>query len=138
MITSQRLIIIFVLFNILTGIVATIYSNPTAGSTDKTQIITEADNLQNTAGGSMTDNNLYGGISNTNLVGETSIGNPLGWGTILINVFAKGFNPIAILPNQTLTEIENIFIVLLGLMKAFINVILILEIYMIFKNKKTS
>jgi len=138
MITSQRLIIIFVLFNIFTGVVATIYNNPTVGSLDKTQIVNEQSNVNSQITKANSEDSLYGGIGSNTLVSEQSIGNPLGWGAILINVFSKGFNPISILPEKSNVAIENIFVFLLILVKTMISIILILEIYMIFKNKKTS
>lgn len=138
MITSQRLIIILVMFNILTGIVTQIYNNPTTSSIENSQVITEADSINEKVIIANNDDSKYGGITSENLVSEQSIGNPISWGNILLNIFTKGFNPISVMPTTSDTVIEQIAISILILIKSLLYIILLIEIYFIFKNKKTN
>ena len=111
--STQRLVIIFFAFNILTGIVSTIYHNPTSTTDGFNIIITEETNTQNAVTTITSDEMKYSGISSGLTLSETTAGNPITASILVWNILTKGFNPIDIRPSQAETIIEEMHQLLL-------------------------
>lgn len=141
MITSQRILIIFFTINVLIGIATHIYLNPTLSSyVGNGEVVfgQEQTNVESQVDQYGSDDTLYSGIKNKDYITETTVGNPITWTQIIFDVLNKGFNPFAITPSDYDTYIENAFAWLLNFVKSIFSLIAILEIYMLFKNRKTS
>lgn len=137
-VSTQRLIIIFFALNIFIGIVSTIYQNPTITTSGLHIITTETNNIEDDATKMQSDNTKYSGITSGLVLQETTVGNPITTSGMIWKIFTNGFNPFAILPSQSETTIETLGIYLIMIMKSMIYMLLIYELYIVLKNKKTS
>jgi hypothetical protein len=137
MISSQRLMLIIIVLNMMLGFVGEIYHNPT-GYSDTTATV-EQQLLEEYEAEYKSDEGLWGTVKATaNKIYENTIGNVVSWGNIIFKVFINGLNPFSFTASDFNHPVEKAFANLLVLFRSLMTAILILEGYMIFKNKKSS
>lgn len=136
MISTQRIILLFILMNLLVGIGGTIHNNPTAFNFNK---INEEININEELVNEYTDENTKtGGIPSEDTSGEgKSIGNMFKMGLITWEVIIRAIWPFSVYPNYP-TVIENIIATLILYFRLLGSVLVGLELYLLFKNRKTS
>lgn len=138
MISSQRLILIFFAMNIMIGIVTHIYNNPTQTTNGYAILTQEQTNVETQINSYGSEETKYGGITNKQYTQETSVGNSISWSGTIWDIFKKAFNPFSLNPDDFDTQIETMFAYMLILLKSMFYVLTIMEVYMMFKNKKSS
>lgn len=136
MITSYRILAITLVMQILLGGVLSIWISPTL--IDYVPISNEQNNLETQSEQFLDQETLYSGIQNQNLLTSPTVGNPITWSKIVLDIGAKAFNPLPINPNNLDTQIETLFGWLVILVKNLFYLLIILELFMLFINKKTS
>lgn len=137
MISSQRIIFMFILINILIGIGIGIYKNPTAY--DSSIIDEEIQIMEDQQVEFEEENTEWGGIPTTDTSGEgKTIGNPLKMGAIVWNMFLDAIAPWSIHPWMFNNTVEKIIAWLLMLFRAIGTSLLIFETILVFKNKKAT
>lgn len=135
MISTQRLIMIVVLINLMTGIVGNIYIKPT---TYDNNIIAGEEDYSQQYSENLLQEDKYSGIRNRGYDSEQSIGNSITLGSNIWDIIIDGVNPLSVHPNMFESDIEKMFAIILSMFRLLLGIILIVEIYMIFKNRKQS
>lgn len=137
MLSTQRLIMIFVLINILIGVGIGIYKNPTIyGDTTAQQ---EIDIMEDQQAEFEEEETEYGGIPTTDTSGEgKTIGNPIKMGAILWDIVLGGLNPLSIRPGMFQTTTEKIIATMLLMFRSLMAIIAGLELFLLFKNRKAT
>lgn len=136
MISTQRLLIIFFTMNILIGIVTHLYNNPTQTTNGYAILTQEQTNIEQqvyTYGNPETE---YAGIINKQYTQETTVGNTVTWSATIWDIFKKSFNPFSLTPSDFETDIEQAIAYVLVLLKSIFYILIALEVFMVFKNKK--
>ena len=137
MISSQRLMLIIIALNMLIGFTGEIYHNPT-GYSSTTATIEQA-LMEEYEQEFQSEEGLWGTVKATaNKIYENTIGNVVSWGRIIFKVFIDGINPFSFTASDFSHPVEKQFANILVLFRSLMTAILILEGYMIFKNKKSS
>lgn len=135
MISTQRLILIILFMNIAIGIAGSIYQNPTFYEED---YFYEDNTLYENYGTNFKDSDTHSGIVNREQQYEVSIGNSIEWGEITLNILWNGLNPFSFTANDFNSDIEKVFANVLILFRSLMYIIIIIEVYMFFKNKKNT
>lgn len=138
MISSQRLIIMLFIMNIMIGVIGHVYTSPTLTTNGVAVITQEQTNSIQYAQDYTKDETLYSGITNKQYITETTVGNPITSSKIILDVLYKGFIPVAISIADYETQIELIVMLIISLIQSAIYIIGILELWFLFKNKKNS
>lgn len=149
MITTQRLIIIYVMLNIVVGAAMTLHSGIQEATKEQDNGLTsvgkelakERDKLNIQTGEIFFEEDPTATAKNTGLQVEASIGNKLTWGQIIMDVAFKGINPFSLMiksPYQTESRIETDIRAILTLFRTLFALIIGIELYMLMKNGKTS
>lgn len=135
MISTQRLLMITIGINLLIGLVSAAYGNITAFDEDDftTQICGIEDKVNQ-----FDSSDEYSGVTNREFQQETSIGNPISWGKVLLDTFRCGLNPFGFTANDFEHTMEKMVAFIIMLFRSLMWILLILEIYLLFKNKKAS
>lgn len=138
MITSQRLIIMLIICNIMIGLSLEIYSNP--HELDMSGINGDITTLETVESQFNEEGTIYGNIDNpsSQTTQENTIGNTIKMGWIILKVLIKGISPIPITRDGWANAIESTISTGLILFRSLIYVITALEIYFIYKNKKNT
>ena len=93
-VSSQRLIIMVIMINLMIGAVSVIYHNPTSQDLSIfTTFTTDSDTIGNDA---LSDETRDSGNMNNNVLTESTAGNPLKITKIMWNVFVNAIVPCAI------------------------------------------
>lgn len=137
MISTQRLIIIMLMINVVVGIVDLTYYSPTQYQTTPFDSINnQLDAFQQKA---QEEETTWGGLfSGAVNVLEVTVINPLRFGYTLLRFLWKAFIPFSILPTGNETPVENVVITVIILFRSLLALIMGIEIYLFFKNKKTT
>lgn len=137
MISTQKIILMAILINVMIGIVLSLdkdINNPDFTTIDEltSSIDTEQENTNSETG-------IWGEVkAKAGQVFESTIINVIKWGAGLYNIFKLGFNPWSISTEDYNTEIEKLIVRIIQLIRAMTIGLLILEIYSYFKNKKAT
>lgn len=136
MITSQRLMIIVIIMNMMLGWAAAIYVTPTVYNRgdfiDSINFLKDWDDKTNT------EEIKYSGAKRPDTQEEPTVMNTFTWGLTMLGVFINGINPLSINRLQFDTTLERIAADLLVLIRLLFTSLMIFEAYLIFKNKKAS
>lgn len=135
MISTQRLIMIIIGINLIMGLIGSIYKNPTLYNDD---FIDNEQNYYEKSGNDFKDDDPYTGVKNQDYIQENSIGNSLSWGKILLDIFLGSINPFSFSKQDFDTNIEKIAVQVLGIFRSLMSLLIIIEVIMFFKNKKSS
>lgn len=138
MISSQRIITMIIGINLIIGMIMTGYNNPTEYNNEAVQNeISFIENSQNEY--TDEDTGVWGTVkAGAGRLYENTIGNVIKWGYIILSVFIRGINPLSInagmFENQVLKLIANMILFTRSIMV----LVVIFEIYLVFKNKKAT
>ena len=134
MISTQRLVVLFIMINVVVGIVDLTYYSPTAyQSTPFDSIVSELDDFQEE------QEKVWGGLlSGASQVVETTIINPLRLGYTLLRFFWKAFIPFSVYPRTDYSTFENVGVTILTLFRTLLSLIVGFEAYAFYKNKKQT
>jgi hypothetical protein len=135
MISTHRLILLFIGINLIIGIASAIYENPAIYNDN---FLSVEQGLYEDFGADFVTEDSLNGIQSENTLQETSVGNSLSWGKILFDVFVQGINPFSFMPGDFDTMAEQIAAQLLILFRALMSILIVIEAIMFFKNKKSS
>ena len=135
MISTQRLLMIVIGLNLIIGLAGSIYQNPTIYDDNHLSV---EQSLYEQYGENFKDDDAFSGVKNRDYQQETSIGNSLSWGKILLDVFLNGINPFSFTPNDFDTNVEQIVAQMLVIFRSLMYILLLVEVIMFFKNKKSS
>ena len=133
MINTHRIIAILLVINIFNSLALEMYQNPTTYSTSVFES-SESDYKNET-------NYLKDVTANPerqDLETEGTILDTMKFGLKVVKIVARGINPFSINRTQTDTWVEKIILDIMSLFKFLFAILLIIEVYMIIKNKKTS
>lgn len=136
MITTQRLIIIVIVMNLVLGWASAIYTNPS--SYVQGQMTEEQDYLVHYETTSDTNEFIFGGVQRTETQEEPTVIDSFRGGWVLIDIFINAINPLSINRTQFTREIEKIFADFLMLVRSLFILLMIFEAYLVYKNKKGS
>lgn len=132
--STQRILAIVIIANLVIGLVCGLWNSqePTNKLENQIDLYNQYElKAQN-------EDDLYTGLENDNLIGDITIGNSINWGKLIWDVLAGGINPLSISPTDFTHPVEKIFAYVLILIRAILELMIPLEIYFIFKNKKTN
>lgn len=134
-ISTQRLAIIIILINIFIGICIGLF-HETKSTYDITLITTQTATIE-TAEAEFGDEDKIYNLQNTEDT-ENTIGNPIVMSHSFWTILWNGINPLSFTPSDFDNEVEKIFASILTLFRSIATLVLMLELYLIFKNKKTT
>lgn len=137
MISTQRLIMLVIGINLLIGMVGEIWVNPT-GYTTSQQLEVEIDKMEDLEVNLESEEGIWGSVKQSAGQEETTIGSAINWGYSILGVFIRGINPLSIHPSMFTNTIEQVFAWFLIFFRSLIATILGIELYLVYKNKKTS
>lgn len=137
-ISTQRLIIIVVLMNLLIGVVGEMYYEPDSFNTQKVE--DEIGYLEQKEVEMESEEGLWGSVKSTaSRIYESTIGDPIKWGGTIASIFIRGINPFYKAGIEyTNNEAETFTIYMIGFLRTLIYLVLIVEMYFVWKNKKTT
>lgn len=101
--SSQRVLAVIVLINILIGLVCGIWTSQ--NPTDEINRQIDLYNQYETKATSGDD--LFTGLDNDNLVGDITIGNSISWGKLLWDILSGGINPLSISASDFTHPVEQ-------------------------------
>lgn len=78
----------------------------------------------------------YGGVQTDQFIVDSTIGNSLKWGKIIVKAFTTGLNPFSIQANQYDNSMIKGLVLLLGLFRSLMYGIILLELIKLIKNKQ--
>lgn len=135
-VSTHRLILMFVMLNLIIGIAGTAYYSPRSRNTN---VITEYTDLGGEWEDELTSEDAKWGTakSTSNQFTETTVGNTFTIGKFIWNVFWMGINPFSIRPSMVDTDIEKIIAYILEWFRSLLMIVIALEAYFVFKNRKT-
>lgn len=132
MISTQRILVMILLMNMITGLSMDLYLNNSSNSYDRLDEIQELGNEQ-----------LEGFIQEENAPTTNAIiGQEFTWGNALkmtgriFVIFIRGIVPIPFQKNHFTTTIESIIASIIATVQMMMYMLVILELYLVFKNKK--
>lgn len=137
MINTHRLMILIVMINIACGLASQIYGNPTGTST------TIIDNkVGTTIEQTETATNEQNTIQKSKAVEgqdyESTALDPVSGGLSIIGLIKDSLYPYSISEDQVETNTEKKLVGALGLIRLMLDIIFIIEVFMLIINKKTS
>lgn len=138
MISSQRIIFIFIFLNIISGMVTHLaIDSKTYDKGIFDQFIENTEETRQTYAEDNTDT-WYGGILSTGVMVIQTIGNTIRMGWEIVRYMMTAMNPFSITTNDSYTGIENVMITALIIFRSLITVLASIEFYNIIKNKKAT
>lgn len=138
-VSTQRLMLIILSINMLIGVVGEIYLNPTGYNSNNNPLGTEKQLQEQYQKDYYSETGIFGTLkASADRIYENTIGNVITWGKILINMFLKGINPFSFTPADFTDQIEKMFATVLVFARTLMVAFVMLEGYMLFKNRKTS
>lgn len=137
MISSQRLIMIFILINIVAGIGVSIYAQP--NTYDETQTLEHITINEQYESEFKEDNTKYGGTSVEDDAGEgKTVGNVMKMGSMLWDITINSLNPFSVNRTMFTTSLERIIADILVLFRILGTILMSIELYLLFKNRKAT
>lgn len=133
-VSTQRIIFIVLVLNILVGIAYNIYENPTVVDTS----YIDNDINQNDALGEQIKDETYWNQGQQGNLYEPTIGSPIKWGNVILDIFTKGMHPFTFKAEDFTTQLEQMIAKVLTVFRGLLHILLILEIYLVIKNRKAS
>jgi len=130
--SSQKIIVMIVMINLVIGSIYGIWHNPIDGL----NVITEKANILTDYSVHIIEDDPLSSLNNPQLQTEPSIGNPVSWGKLLLDILWGGINPISIKPSMFDTQFEKILTTFLSLFRSILAMLFLLEAIFILKNKK--
>lgn len=133
---SQKLILLIFLVNMTLGLVSVI--NADVATYDSTAVLNEINNIEGEKNTFESEETLSSGLANTAYQEQQTLGNTVRWGRILFRSFLKGF--WFTLP-ENFTEQGKVYEILtnaLHILSSYMYLLIIMEVYMIIKNRKTN
>lgn len=127
---------IMIAINILIGVAGSIYSNSTEATIKGLNLSNNY--MDENKQGFTSEEKLFGGVKSSQDTDQKTIGSGVGWGTVIIDIIKIGFNPFAIRPSKYDTLLEKVVAGTILFLKNIIYVLLIIEVIMFLKNRKTS
>lgn len=139
MISSQKILSLTIMVYLMSGIAigAEQFIDTMTTMEERMDDITE---LIDTESNQYTsEEGVWGSIkSKASQVYESTIGNVITWGKGLLNILKIGLNPFAIDTSRYTNELEKILGKGVNVIRSGMIAIMLLEIYLIFKNKKAT
>lgn len=137
MISTQRLIIMFVLINLAVTIATFTYQEETTwNSTPFDNMLNQVQEFEEKA---QEDESVIGGmLSAAAKVIEATVIDPIRFGWMILKFLYYAFVPFSINGDMASSTVEEVFIVILSVVRSVLAVLAGLEIYLIFKNKKAT
>lgn len=137
MISTQRLLIMVISLNLLMGTLAELFMEPTQFPTN--QLTTEAQFAKDYENEFESDSGIWASIkSTTTNIWEGTIGNPIKWGYTILRIFVRSALPLPFNESMFETQQEKYIAEGFNWFIHILQIVLIIEAYMVFKNKKTS
>lgn len=138
MISSQRLLMIIIGINLIIGITAEMYAHPTTWE-NVTQLNTEKDIASDVEQDFVSEEGIWGNVKSTaSRLYEGTIGSTIKWGSGLIKIFARGINPFSFSSKDFDTQIEKTIADIIVYIRFLMTILIVFEIYQVFKNRKAS
>lgn len=138
MISTQKILTMVILIQIMLGLTATFLLEPENTDNIDKDMKTERDSIQSEETSFTSEEGIWGTVKATaGQVYDSTIGNALKWGASIINFLNKAFNPWAI-TGEYETEIEKQAANIIQTIRIFLLAITALELYLLFKNKKAT
>lgn len=140
MISSQKIIMMIILINVMIGFAIKFTESPDTFTLSKMDDFTSQQNtIESEKDNFVSEEGLWGSVkAKASQVYETTIGNVLQWGGAIIGILIQGFNPWSISTSQYTNIIEQTIVVIIGTIRTMMTALLMFEIYLIFKNKKST
>lgn len=137
MMSTQRLIIVAVLLNLMVGLGIEIYND--TGITSQQEMNNTITQLEEIEGIAKSNDTEFGNVQGTGTtLAQENVGSALELGKIIWRILFKGLNPLDMTPWKYENNIESGIIWTMMLARGFVNLILIIELYMVLINKKQS
>lgn len=138
MISTQKIIAMIILVNIIMAI-AIEFSRRDENSNYLQIIDAETNSIETSQEEFESEEGIWGSIkSEASQVYEGTIGNVIKWGKVIVDIFLKGLNPFSIRPSQYNNNLEKLVAYLILIARLIMVVIVMVEIYSYFKNKKAT
>lgn len=118
------------------GLISGIVTTPQL--TNPTQLLGENTKISNQIIIFSNQEQLEAEANNPNIQEERSTGSMWYWSKILLNIFTDIINPFSINPYMFNTIIEQFTATLISLFRFIFGLLIIIEIYLFFKNKKAT
>lgn len=134
---TQRLIMIIISINLIIGFVDSINDSPTTWNSN--QIGTEIDLMEEQEAEFESEEGVWGSVkSSEDRIYENTIGSPIKWGWVLLKTFTRALNPFSFSPSDFETDSEKALAWVLTFFRCLMIMLVSIEGYMFFKNKKNS
>lgn len=139
MISSQRLILMAVILNILIGLSVTISEAPTDYQTNQDEITAQTQQLEDFEVELKEETTETGGRPETGEQTEQkTTGNPVKLSSMIWKTAINGLNPFSITGKDVTTEIEKIATTALWIFRGLMAILMGFELYVVIFNKKGS
>lgn len=137
MISTQRLLMITILINIVIALGVNLYLDPNSVDTgtlmNNVNILEERESeFQSESATTATTKTVLDSVT------ENTMGNTAKWGLTIFKMMINGINPLSITTGMVYTEGEKWMVRTLTLIRALFMALMIIEIYLLIKNKKAS
>lgn len=133
---TQRLITLIIGLNLILGWTLSIYHNINYAQDE--QLTTEQRLLENYESSTGSNDSIWGSIDNENLIGESSIGNPITMGWNILQILINGLNPFSVTPGMFNTPLEKRVAELIVFFRSLLMALAIIQAYILFKNRGTN
>lgn len=138
MISSQRLLILLLAINFMTGIAVDIWHSPY--ETNQNQLNYETGMIQDFNTQQQSDAGTWGAVKRwfNNNFQDITFGNPVKWGAEIAKILWNGINPFSFTPDDFNTTVEQNIASILVFFRLCITLIAGLEIYLLIFNRKQT
>lgn len=134
-VSSQKLLITMIILNLLIGCSSALYFNATEFTGN--ELSTSSTFLEGFET-DFTDDDTLENVRTDTQMDEGTIGGGMRWSRIVYQMFIGAINPFSVNRNNFEEEIEKRIADILVVFRAIISTLMIIEIYLIIKNKKTT
>lgn len=137
MISSQRLFLLLIGLNLLVGMAAEVYHDPVSDNVD--QVTVETQLMEQYETEFQSQEGIWGSVKATaDRIWESTIGSPIRWGWTLLKLLVRGLNPFSFSASDFVNPVEQEIARYLIFFRSALMTIVILEGYLLFKNKKAT
>lgn len=137
-ISTQRLALVFFCINLIIGVVSQIYFDPDASNFDIGTVTMHDQLMEQYENEMYDDSGILGGLRNKVFQTAESVGNVVKWGRIILNIALDGINPFSISYADFDTTLEKVGVFMLSMFRVLMWIVVAIEGYMFFINRKTS
>lgn len=135
MASTQKLIITIFLINLFIGMAHSAYETTTYDSTFLDNKVGQYDEFTD----QFENEDQNEPSKDTNDFSDNSYGSTISWGRIIFKTFVDGINPFSTSQTSTYeTDLEKNIMDALSVFRVLMYIIIIVELYMLIKNKKNS